>query len=288
LACAYEAIAPKPGNVYPGHDFPNLTFFTLIASAKAIAPVMGRAPRQTVGDTILDAIKATRRVAQTNTNLGIVLLLAPLAKVADENDLQMGVPRVLAELSVSDANLAYEAIRLAHPGGLGTAADQDVRQVPTVTLRDAMQLAAERDLIAAQYVNGFADVFAGCKWLQDHIDASLRSEFQNSKQYPAKKLVDLIVELYLWLLARNPDSLVARKRGMAEAMELQRRAIALITVDDEQRLSHLAELSDWFAAAFPHRNPGTTADLVCASLFVALRTGIIPLPDVPEADLQMS
>src|SRR5207248_1102145 len=108
-----------------------------------------------VGDTILDCIRATRRVTNVNTNLGIVLLLAPLASVQPGLDLRGGVMRVLMRLDVADARAAYEAIRRAQPGGLGTVPEQDVIGDPTVTLREAMALAADRDLVARQYVNDF-------------------------------------------------------------------------------------------------------------------------------------
>ena len=144
-----------------------------------------------------------------------------------------------------------------------------------------MALAAERDLIARQYVNAFADVFAGTDWLAGRV----RPVFQSSEVrdgwlvfYPA--VARFVSDLYFQLLARQPDSLVRRKRGDADASELQQLARALIDAPPTDRPARLAELDNWFAAEFPHRNPGTTADLVAACLFVALREGIIPLPDV--------
>src|SRR5262249_34362575 len=102
---------------------------------------------------------ATRRVAPTNTNLGIVLLLAPLAAVPPSEDLRKGLARVLEALDVADARMTYEAIRLAAAGGLGQAPEQDIREEPTKDLRAVMALAAERDLVARQYANGFHEVF---------------------------------------------------------------------------------------------------------------------------------
>ena len=105
-----------------------------------------------MGATILRAVRDTRRWAPANTNLGIVLLLAPLARaalqVAPGASLRDSLRHVLAGLSVADAEAAYEAIRLASPGGLGEAPEQDVARSPTVSLRKAMQLAADRDAIA--------------------------------------------------------------------------------------------------------------------------------------------
>src|SRR5271166_2961827 len=130
LACVWEATARKPGNVTRFHDFEDLTYLDFVLSAAAIAPVMATAAQQRVGATVLEAVRATRRVVRTNTNLGIILLLAPLACVPDAEELRGGVERVLSGLDVEDARRAYEAIRLAAPGGLGRVAEQDVVAEP--------------------------------------------------------------------------------------------------------------------------------------------------------------
>lgn len=258
-ACALEATAAKPGNVHPRQSFPNLTYSELIESAKAIAPVLDFAAGKPVGKTVLACIRATRAVVNTNANLGIVLLLAPLAAGDD-------IATTLKCLSVADAIDVYAAIRLAEPGGLGRVVQQDVTEIPTVTLREAMAMAADRDSIARQYVNDFSDVLAGGDYLV---------EWQVANN--AMPLAEGIVSLHLWFLARMPDSLVARKRGLAEATELQQLAEA-VRADSNQ----LGRLDEWFAAAWPHRNPGTTADLVGASLFAALRQRKITLPAPAE------
>ena len=147
----------------------------------------------------------------TNTNLGILLLLAPLTKAAAGADLRAGLPRVLDDLDVEDARLVYEAIRLANPGGLGRAPEQDVRDEPTQTLREVMALAADRDGIARQYANGFRDVF------DDGAPAVLEGIAQTGSMEGA------IVYAHLHLMARHPDTLIARKRGPAEAAESARR-----------------------------------------------------------------
>ena len=97
-------------------------------------------------------------MVSTNTNLGIVLLLAPLAAVPGTVDLADGIEEVLATTTIDDARLVYRAIRLAEAGGLGEVADQDIASEPTITLRAVMGLAADRDLIARQYANGFREV----------------------------------------------------------------------------------------------------------------------------------
>ncbi len=270
LACWWEATARKPGNVHPQRSFADLTYQDLVASAAAIGPVLDQAVMRTVGETVLEGVKATRRVVQTNTNLGQLLLLAPLAAVpAVEHDLRSGLARILERLDRADARAVYEAIRLANPGGLGRVADQDVQEPPTRPLREIMALAADRDLIARQYANHFHEVFA--EGLPALVKGLQSFEF----------LEDAIIGTHLELLARHPDSLIARKRGPQEATQARRRARQVLDAGwprTEAGRKAVADLDAWLRGDGHARNPGTTADLVTASLFAALRQGIITVP----------
>src|SRR5262249_36667272 len=127
LACIWEATARKPGNVHRFCDFDDTTYLDFLMSAAAIIPVLETAGQRRVGETVLEGIRATRRVVASNTNLGILLLLAPLATVPEEKELRGGVRQVLDSLGVDDARAVYEAIRLAVPGGLGSAPEQNLR-----------------------------------------------------------------------------------------------------------------------------------------------------------------
>ena len=120
LACLLEATAPKPGNVHRGADFADLSFVDFVSSAVAIGPIMERAVARGVGVTVHEAVAATRRCVGTNTNLGMVLLMAPLAAVPPRIRLVEGIGGVLRNLGPDDAQHVYQAIRLAQPGGLGT------------------------------------------------------------------------------------------------------------------------------------------------------------------------
>src|SRR4029453_4803959 len=148
LACLLEVSAPKPGNVSPGRHFADLTYEDFLTSAVAIGPAFTRVADQPIGDTIRQAIEMTACWTRTNTNPGIVLLLAPLAKGATMDqggELRSALRRVLDETTVEDARAVYAAIRRARPGGLGRSEAQDVASEPDVTLLEAMRLAADRD-----------------------------------------------------------------------------------------------------------------------------------------------
>jgi triphosphoribosyl-dephospho-CoA synthase len=261
LACIWEATARKPGNVHRYRDFEDVGYVDFLQSAAAIGPVMAVADRHSVGQTVYEAVCLTRTVAPNNTNLGMVLLLAPPAAVPADKVVRVGALEVLERLDVDDARLVYEAIRLANPAGLGRVEQQDVSAEPTLPLRQVMALAADRDLVARQYANGFREVF------DDGVPALVRGLEQTGC------LEGSIIFCHLSLLAKHPDSLIARKRGVAEAEEASRRARLVLRGD-----MAVDELDAWLRAEGHSRNPGTTADLVTAVLFVALREGILSLP----------
>jgi triphosphoribosyl-dephospho-CoA synthase len=250
--------------VHRYRDFDNLRYTDFLLSAAAIAPVLDKAPEQPIGRTILDCIRATRMVASTNSNLGIVLLLTPLAATPPNEDLRTGVKRILSSLDVDDSRLVYEAIRLARPGGLGRVPKQDVSAQPTMPLRDIMVLAADRDLVARQYANDFREVF------KEGVPA-LRAGWQRTGD-----LETAIIYCHVHLLATFPDTLIARKRGLAEAHEASTRARQVLDAgwpENAAANTQLDALDAWLVQENHTRNPGTTADLVTASLYVAFRNG---------------
>lgn len=260
VARILEATARKPGNVHRFADFEDCTYVDSLLGATALAGPLDRARTIGVGGTVLEAVEATRRVSATNTNLGTILLLAPLAAVPDGDDLRAGVARVLAGLTVEDARRAYQAIRLARPADLGSVPDHDVVTEPTCSLLDAMRLAADRDLVARQYANGYAEVFdAGVPLLRQGLEAGLSLEAA-------------ILTAFVVLLGRYPDTLIARRLGPEAASEVMRRAAETFAS------GRLAEFDAYLRAGGHARNPGAMADLIAATLYVALHDGIIPLP----------
>ena len=259
-ACLWEATARKVGNVHRYADFAGTTYLDFALSAAAIAKPLDRAMYGwPFGRVLLDAVTETRRVCGQNTNLGILLLLLPLL-YCDEN--HYAIPRLIAKLDLDATTDVFEAIRLAHPGGLGDAAEQDVRHEPTVPLLEAMKLAADRDRIAKQYATGFADVF------EFGVPAFSAAFAKFGRVEPA------VIECQLKWLAEFPDSLIARKNGDAVAEDVRRRAIDVLTLGglDTSAGRRAGVALDAHLRADGHKlNPGTTADLVTACLFVALR-----------------
>jgi triphosphoribosyl-dephospho-CoA synthase len=263
LACLLEVSASKPGNITPAHDFTNTTYPDMLRSALALGSVFTRARvlRRSVGQLIADGVEATARVAGANTNLGIVLLFAPLARAAvtrrADEPLRAAVQRILAGLTVGDAAAAFAAIVRAAPGGLGEAPEHDVRAPARVTLREAMTAAAHRDSIASEYATGYAIVFeTGLPLLEEALAARVGT-------------LEAIVSLHVGLLAAHPDTLIARKAGAAAA-----RAVSGAARDVRDGALSLAEFDASLRADGNRLNPGTTADLVAGTLLAALLSGV--------------
>jgi triphosphoribosyl-dephospho-CoA synthase len=229
-----------------------------VASAEAMVD-----PRLCVGTRIYRAVRQSRAVTGCNTNLGIVLLCAPLAEAALHGrgrELQRRLIRVLRKLDRKDASYAFRAICLSHPGGLGDAPRHDVRRPARVTLLTAMVHARRRDAIARQYASGYSAIFRiGIPCLQQ---ASMRWG----------EGTWAVSATYLSFLAALSDSHVRRKFGLHKARTLSTCAGVL-----HRRLMRAADPSTLESALLrfdaelkaEEINPGTSADLTVATLFAA-------------------
>ena len=262
LACLLEVAAAKPGNITPDHDFCDTTYADMVRSALALGGVFTRrrARARGVGELIADGVDATARVTDANTNLGIVLLFAPLvrAEAVRESDesLRCATERTLARLDVADAQDAFAAIVRAHPSGLGDVAEHDVRAPARVALREAMSAAADRDNVASEYATGYSIVFdTGLPLLAEALGDGVST-------------LDAIVSLHVGLLASHPDTLIARKAGVDAAL-----AVSAAAREVRDGTLSPADFDASLRGADNRLNPGTTADLVAATLLAALLTG---------------
>ena len=267
LACLLEVSAPKPGNVSPFAGFRDATYEEFLASAAAIGPAFNAAAQRPLGATIRAAVEATARWAPSNTNLGLVLLLAPLARAAlmpGDASLHARLAATLAATTVADARDTYAAIRLAAPGGLGRAPEQDVAGTPTATLRDVMALAVERDAIAREYASDFRTTF--------ELGApALRAALADRLPWR-----DAIVEAYLTLLAAAADSHIARKLGLPAAITVQQRGKRVLDAGGVRTAAGreaVAALDGELRDEANTLNPGATADLTGAAIYLVLLEG---------------
>lgn len=263
-ACLAELDAPKPGNVHVYAGGHRMTAEEFVRSAVAAAGPLS-APAARVGERILGAVEATLAAVGANTNLGIILLCAPLAAAAEvaNEDLRAALEQILCGLDREDADLAFRAIVRAAPAGLGRRARHDVFEPATASLLQAMVEAADRDGVARQYAANFADIF-------DLGLCNLDSMWDKADP----KWATLIT--YLGFLSAFPDSHIVRKFGIQCADDVKRKAASLRaslrTSEDAAQL--LPDILTWDAALKADGiNPGTSADLTVATLFAhRLRT----------------
>ncbi|WP_218508609.1 triphosphoribosyl-dephospho-CoA synthase [Variovorax sp. dw_308] len=274
-ACELDVAVRKPGNVSfasPGH---RMTAELFIASAQAAARPLFK-PGATVGERIEGAVEATWAVAGCNTNLGILLLCAPIARavelapdaIGSAARLQAAVEEVLQALDLCDAQAAYRAIARAHPGGLGSAPEQDVRQPPSIGLREAMALAADRDTIARLYRDGYGALL---DLATDSLGAAFSLLPMAQGDAAGARTTAAVQRLYLALLGGIPDSHIVRIHGeavahsvMAAAQGWQASAGGAASLDADP------DFAAWDDALKARRiNPGTTADLTVAALLLA-------------------
>ena len=257
-ACLAEIEALKPGNVHIFADGHGMTVQDFIRSAEVASEPIAK-PGTSVGQRILGAVDATWETVACNTNLGILLLSAPLLRAAErtsERGLRDVLEAELAALSIEDARLTFQAIVRASPAGLGTSPQDDVHGPATVTLLEAMRMAQARDLIAKQYVTAYADIFAA---------AAFYDEMNARWQRPAWATT----AVYLRFLAEFEDSHVVRKYGQAQADEVRREAErhyeAFMALENPK--TYMRKLLEFDAKLKAGRlNPGTSADLTVAAL----------------------
>lgn len=267
--CWLDIQSLKPGNVSVYSNSKDLLVDDFLNSSEVSATPITE-PKASLGDRILLAAKATQEAVGTNTNLGMILLIAPLiqAKYLVSGNLTMPIAleNTLQQTTVADAQRVYQAIRLANPGGMGQKDNQDISEEPDVSLLNTMKIAADWDLIAAQYSNNFKDIFNfGVPRYQ-----SLLKHWGDEKW--------ATTGLFLSFLSHYPDSLIERKYGLLKARE-----ISDMISDLEKELCH-SDSPDRYEAQLLKIdrqlkrnliNPGTSADLTAASIFAAELTNSV-------------
>jgi triphosphoribosyl-dephospho-CoA synthase len=268
LAMLLEVSAtPKPGNVDRTHDFEDVTYDHFLASAVGVFPVFKKAASAThhIGALIRDAVQAsTTWQCAGNCHFGAILLLIPLCAAARKSStistLKANLVNVVTHTTSEDAIRFYESFQLVHvrveeghcldvndPASLETIQQQDL------TLWDVMKLSSPNDTIAKEWTEGFPRTFHGADLLMRYVASGM-------------SINDAIPHLFLQLLSEFPDTLVAKKFDAHVAIEVSKKATDVIkrggTNDFDKEL--IAR----------HINPGTTADIVVGSLFVALLGGL--------------
>lgn len=237
-----------------------MTVDHFLASAYATAPKLTDS-MLSLGERVLQSVIATHDAVGMNTNLGVILLCAPLAIAAEKTpvvSLQQTVDDVIRETDVQETELIFQAIRMAAPSGLSTAKVNDVRKLARQGIYAIMKSAESKDMIARQYATGFTDVFeVGLNEVDEGVAQNLNQR-------------DLAVRIYLGFLSRFPDTHIARQFGRATAEDIRSEANSLyaeLCKLNSTQLMH-DRLMDYDANWKSREvNPGTSADLTVATLF---------------------
>lgn len=267
-ACEIELQAFKPGNVSIYSAAHDMTVDDFIASAIASAPALCK-PDYSLGEKIYYAVQATRQAVTCNTNLGIILLSAPLMQAfmqrKPDQSLRQSLAEVLSHTTRQDCDWVYKAITLAAPGGLGKSEQQDVSESPQVNLLEAMKIASPKDRIAWQYCNEFKDIF-------DFTVFEYNRAFVLSGDFGWSALV-----VFAELLARYPDSHIERKFGSEHSEWIASQMSLLCQQLKTRSFSELMPFLHDLDCAFKAKriNPGTTADLVVATLLTVFLEQLI-------------
>lgn len=215
-----------------------------------------------LGKRILESVKVTRSQVNVNTNLGIILLCAPVIQsYIDFNalDLRDCIKKTLSATSVKDTHDLCAAINISSPGGLGDSDMYDTVSYPNASIKQIMDYSREYDRISYQYSHNFTDIF-------DFIIPKL--EFLNQRY----KSLDISLSLlFIEILAKIPDSHISRKFGDKIAKKTSNNAYDLLKIlDREHDPDYLAKALNNLDYEYKKKgiNPGTTADLLVASLMI--------------------
>jgi triphosphoribosyl-dephospho-CoA synthase len=256
---------PKPGNVDREHDLSGLRFEHFLAgSVGARRGLQLAEDGGSVGAAFERGVDGMRQQRGGNTQFGCLLLLVPLVKAAATGNLTpAGATEVVESTTVEDAAnfyRAFEHVDVAVGDPPEDADALDVRRgsgaIPTVkerelTFYDVMELSADRDGNAREWTGEFRRTF-------DAANAILDDD---------GPILDRAARAFLDLLASEPDTLVATQHGVEVAAEVSR--LAGDAQGDPEAVARLAD-----ALVEEGLNPGTTADITAAALFVALERGV--------------
>ncbi len=262
-ACEVDVLAFKPGNVSvyaEGHD---MTVADFRLSAKVSAKPLCN-PDYSLGEKIYYAVQATREAVACNTNLGILLLCAPLIQAIAYKQpgltLRQALRKVLNNTTIDDADWVFKAITLASPGGLGGSDQQDVNEQASVTLLEAMKIASSKDRIALQYLTDYEDIF---NFSVLRYNAILNR--CGDRLWAA-------TSVYADMLSQFPDSHIERKYGnqYSEMVATKMAALSdqLSKTDNLEQIKPMLYCLDQELKSYGI-NPGTTADMIVATVLAA-------------------
>lgn len=274
IASALEVSGyPKPGNVHRTRDYEDMVFEDFIISGIVIGDAVREACSEVdienplLGKYILQAVAETDKWINNNTNLGIVMMITPIAAAAaissSFDEIRENVKLLMANTSVDDACDLYDAINIADAGGMGNQDEYDVASGDAKnelrenkqTMYDVLKISAPWDMLAREMTSDMPAVF------EIGYPAYHKLAQEKSKN-------DSCILTFLTILSQVPDTLISRKYGSDEAIKISMMTRDLLNLKDEPDFKDKLKEFDEFLFKNKY-NPGTTADLTAASIFVS-------------------
>lgn len=274
IASALEVSGyPKPGNVHRTRDYDDMEFEDFIISGIVIGDTIREActnvdvENPQLGKYILNAVVETDKWIKNNTNLGIVMMTTPIAVAASIsnsfNEIRENVKLLMANTSVDDACNLYDAINIADAGGMGDQDEYDVAsdnaknelRENKQTMFDVLKISAPWDMLAREMTSDMPAVF------EIGYPIYHKLSLEKSKN-------EACILTFLTILSQVPDTLISRKYGADEALKISMMTRDLLNLKDEADFSDKLKEFDDFLSENKY-NPGTTADLTAASIFVS-------------------
>ncbi|MHA1894835.1 MAG: triphosphoribosyl-dephospho-CoA synthase [Candidatus Helarchaeota archaeon] len=284
IASLLEVSALKPGNVHPNHDIPDTRFEHFICANVVVYQYLKKiALGEPIGKNLIGAVRLTRAWQEGgNINFGILLLFAPIlsaagklirekGEISDLNVLRNEIEKIIENTTFIDSLDLYKAIEIIQPGGLGTIKELDVNDKNSLkrikedklNLKYIFNQSASWDNISREWVTNY----------EITIDNGLPYLIKQYKK--EKKIFKAITLLYLMLLGKYPDSLIIRKTSKEEATKISERAQKILSITNEAKQFEEIQKFDEYLHVFKGKyNPGTTADLVACTIFLAIIMGL--------------
>lgn len=274
---------PKPGNVHRTQDFDDMIFEDFLISGIVVGDIMKKAAERgkkykddyslhkiRLGEIIKEAVLETDKWIGNNTNLGIIILLAPLSAAAgmsnDVTELRKNVERIMNATTSKDAINLYDAINAADAGGMGEQEELDVADTEArgriikedISMFKVFEMSAKWDLLSKELTTGMPVTF----------ETGFPTFKETKASYGLNKAT---VQTFLTILAQNPDTLISRKYGMDTARIVSADADSILQNGGILNAQGELLIRQFDTQLLKNKfNPGTTADITAASIMVTL------------------
>ncbi len=275
---------PKPGNVDRDHNYPDTHFEHFLASAVSVYPVMKKASadNKDIGTYIHEAVvESAKWQSGGNTHFGAFILLIPLVMAAGKlrtqingspdifPGLEQSVMELVKDTSADDSVELYRAfskagVRINDVDDLDLADPASIDNIRAggTTLYQLMEISSSYDMIAREWTTGYQLTFKCANSILE--------------KYRSMSINDALVRTFLEILAGNPDTFIRTKFDLERAEEISGRARLIVERINSSGFEIVKPDIEQFDEQLLSEgvNPGSTADIIIAGLFVALVGGL--------------